>query len=1179
MPVRTLQRPSSVPKVVLVNRRPFVAAALLVLLPSAALAQVFVVPRRAERSAVNTFDFEWKHVDILVGPASTGVADAPERTAYPQPPGAPAGPATDAPATEAPADPMSPPLNPPDETRQTRSDPPSPGGMGALQASAPDGGTPGSDGGPITVPESPGPMQASVDGGADGGTTLTVEFADGGSPDGGPKYATSLGAATGGVRFYFYERERTVAERATPLIEEAYRYLVEQFQYVPTKTFPYILYNSYQEFLQTNVFFVQEGTLGVTSTEDLKLSLPYLGDHQLFEEISTHELAHQFTIQKVRTLADTEKTFGDPLQAIPLWFIEGLAEFYAKRGLDPEAEMLVRDLMVNPDLMKGYAFLDFFSPGPYGYLWIYKVGQTRVAFLEDEYGKGFTQRVLNESPRLVSAGKGSQALKFEELLERLTGDNPKKISARFENWMKRRAFKTYLGSEQAAPALDLLEERTGIVTALNSSPDGRLLLYRTIVPETGESRLYLVDPKAPQSAEKVVSDGQPGAESLHPIFGRNFALSKDNVAYVAEVNGRDVIYVRRYTYTAQQRTQDALERRSAIRTTVKRETSFSVDIDLGDTTAYRVGQHGLLGVASVAFSPDGQSLAFIGINEAGFRDVYVLSLAGGKNAQPVRLTNDQYTERQITWGPGGIVYTSDATSHRHFNLFRVQPTPGTPERLTTEDRDEADPVALPDGRIFFVAYRNSSSDLHELMPGGAIIRRSDLTTGVFEPGPGPEGSLWMLFHQSGERRPARLEAPKMLNLPTAGADVPAEPPVPLAARPLDNAQDYRPLAWENIEFGPFLGFAGAGSGGFFGQVFAMATDRLSDHAVLLNLAVYGSFELTDGVLLYVNQEKRSTWATGLFQSLRFRLDESFADENTTFFSGERYFGATGTLRYPLSSFFYLQGEATAGGASYFIDSYTAFRLNNPSFNGAGRDLYTPWMDANDEMRFQTELTGQVGYNNIRYHYATGPLSGSSALLEFTAGAQPFNEQTYSNVRLDLEHYFSVYGRTNLLFRAAGGTTFGGRYARSYYLSSFDTLRGVNFRDEDWLLGRHFAYSTVELQLPLNDLIRIAFLSDLEAVAAVDVGGVGNSSRQLWDRRVLDFVLGANIALGPLVLRLHFARPVDIGADAGKPDPGWVTNFSIGIAGLNGFFDQRGEARGKPTVMPPPGFIGGSRAGL
>jgi hypothetical protein len=1157
-----------------VNRRPASLAALLLLLPGAALAQVFVVPRRAEKSAVNTFEFEWRHIDILVGPEAKGEAEAPDRTA-PMAPGAPGGPVPAAPT--APPDVSGTqvvPTEPPQETEQVASAPPA-ASEGVPSAGAADGGTRDLDGGALAAQATLSPVLAAM--GADAGT---------GSADAGPKYATSLGAATGGVRFYFYERERQVAERATPMIEEAYRYLVEKFKYVPTETFPYILYNSYQEFLQTNVFFVQEGTLGVTSTEDLKLSLPYLGDHRLFEEISTHELAHQFTIQKVRTVAETKKSFGDPLQAIPLWFIEGLAEFYAKRGLDPEAEMLVRDLMVNPDLMRGYAYLDFFSPGPYGYLWIYKMGQARVAFLEETYGAGFTQKVLEESPRLVGGGgKEAPSVKFEELLERLTGDKPKQISAKFENWIKRRAFKDYLSAEQAAPAVEMMEERTGITTAMNSSPDGKVILYRTIIPDTGESRLYLVDPQVPDSSLKVVNDGAPGAESLHPIFGRNFALSKDKLVYVAESNARDVLYVQGYTRTAEQRTNEGLVRRGPVRSTgIERKTVSSVDLDLGDRKAYRVGQHGLLGVASVDFSPDGKWLAFIGINDAGIRDVYVLSLDEGEDAKPRKLTDDIYTERQLTWGPSGIIYSSDATSHRRFNLFRVKPdAPGSIERLTAHEEDHADPLALDDGRIFFVAFQDSSSDLHELMPDGSVVRRTDVVTGVFEPGPGPEGALWMLFHQSGERRPSLLRAPKMLNLPLAAAPQ-AAPPSPMAVFPLDKAEFYRPLARQNIDIGPIFGFAGAGSGGFFGQVFAMATDRMRDHALILNLAVYGSFELADGVLLYVNQEDRSTWGTGLFQSLRFRLDDTFLDKGVSFFSGERYFGAVGSLRYPLNTFLYLQGDVTLGGASYFVTPDTAFRLNNPKFFYSededldDEDLYADWLADNDQVRFQTELTAQLGYNTIRYHYATGPLSGSSALFEASVGSQPFNEEIYTNLRLDLERYFPIYGRTNLMLRAAGGTAFGGRYARSYFLSSFDTLRGVNFGDDNWLLGRHFVYSTIELQVPLNDIIRVAFLSDLEAIAGVDAGGVGNTADRLWERRTLDWVLGFNISLGPLLMRLHFARPVDIGAEAGKPDQGWVTNFSIGLAGLPGFFDQRGDVR--PPSFTPPGMTGGgARPGL
>ncbi|HET9451023.1 MAG TPA: tolB protein precursor protein, partial [Aggregicoccus sp.] len=530
------------------NRRPLALPLLsLLLLPALAGAQgIYVQPRQANRTAVRNFRFDWKHVDILVGPRAEGeVAPLNRRTHQGEVEDATGG--TPGPGGV-------------EETLPAAAQPQQPGidvpaaGSDEAAAGLPDGGTP--DAGVAA-----GGVAGGDGGTADGGMPAVASLSqlDGGSAgaaDGG--YARNLSAASGGVRLYFYEREREVAERAAPIIEDAYRYLVEQFRYVPTKTFPYILYSTYQEFLQTNLSPVSEGTLGFTSPEDLKLSLPYLGDHRLFEEVGAHELVHQFTIQKVRTVAEQHKVTGEPLGGMPLWFIEGLAEFYAKRGLDDEAEMLVRDLITNPDVRKGYAFLDFFSPGPYGFLWIYKFGQARVAFLEDVYGAGISQQILEESYKLVGGGRNSPGVKFEELLQSITGDDPKKISARFETWVKRRAFRSYLTAEQDAPALEPLKETDGFVTALNASPSGRVLLYRSVVPNTGESRLVLADPRAPERTKTVTGDGTPDVESLHPVFGRNFDLTDDTLAFVAEVNARDVIYVQRYTHAAQAQTPGTL---------------------------------------------------------------------------------------------------------------------------------------------------------------------------------------------------------------------------------------------------------------------------------------------------------------------------------------------------------------------------------------------------------------------------------------------------------------------------------------------------------------------------------------------------------------------------------------------------------------------------------------------
>jgi hypothetical protein len=130
-----------------------------------------------------------------------------------------------------------------------------------------------------------------------------------------------------------------------------------------------------------------------------------------------------------------------------------------------------------------------------------------------------------------------------------------------------------------------------------------------------------------------------------------------------------------------------------------------------------------------------------------------------------------------------------------------------------------------------------------------------------------------------------------------------------------------------------------------------------------------------------------------------------------------------------------------------------------------------------------------------------------------------------------------------------------------------------------LIGRHYFFSTAELQVPLNAIIRLLIVTDIEAIAGIDFGAVGQRAwndpqidplvgadslaglrsvwNDLWGARVLAPVVGLNFGLGPLVIRLHFARPLDIGAplpNAGSSE--WVTNFSIRILGFEGLLGKR-----------------------
>jgi hypothetical protein len=1183
-------------------RRWFAASMFGLLLSGSAFAQtVFVRPRTAGQNQVRYFDFEWRHIDILVGPkadkeAAPFIHKVPGTSASPiNPTATPGGtsPASPSPQVQGIA-PGKGDSNAPGIVLPPASD------AGIALPVESDGGTPAPVAG--TPDGGPGLATAPGDTGVDGGVALTGDAgtglaatADGGKPvaqaptDGGVPYAIDLGQRSGGVRLYFYEREREVAERAAGFITDSYRYLVEQFRYVPTQTFPYVLYSSYQEFLETNLFPLSEGTLGVTGTKDLKLTLPYFGDHRLFDEVGTHEMAHQFTIQKVRTLAEKSEIgiFGDPLDAIPLWFIEGLAEFYAHRGIDPETEMLARDLVVNPDPFRGYAMLDFFDEGPLSVLWIYKMGQARCAFFEQIYGKGTLQRILEASTGLVGRYRERAPVNdFKQLVERVTGDPPERISKRFEVWLKRKSFKSYLDADQEAPSFEPLtakEEHDVMADSIATSPDGNLMMFRTINPETGESRLMLLDRRVPERKEVVAADGRPGIESLHPIDGRSFALGTESLAFVAQSRGYDVIYWQELSARAQIRNLGASDRRLYPRSAApaygppmgdRDDTPWVVDFRLGRRRGFHLEKKGLVAAYSPSFSPDGKRLAFVGLDRKGVRDVYILEPGSGDDFTLRKATDDVYSERQTAWGAAGIVYSSDATPKGRYNLFRFQPDTQERVQLTAEDRDHFDPVVLPDGRVYFAAFHSGRSDLYEVV-GEQIIQRTDTPTGLFSVSAGPAGSMWALFHRGGTRRPVRIKSERLLSAATV-PQTPGGTPRLLPEYPIRTDVPYEKYALKNWELGQLVAYGGGaatadGRAVILGQLFALANDRLRNHALLLNVGIYGSFELTDGFLLYLNEEHRTSYGVGLFQSINFRFP-SFNNVPFSLTSGDRFFGATGSVRYPFNRFVHLEGGLSLGGVRYFIEPGVRDYLLDPSLFGSGEPLLTSWERQFAPMRFQTQLGARFGYDTLRLHRFTGPLTGDTFLLDGSASWQPSYRQFFGNARMDAAKYFAISGRANFHIRAAAGGTFGGQLAPQFYLSSWDTLRGVRFGDPAWLFGRHFLVTTAELQLPLNSLVRLVFLADVEGIVGVDFGAVDDRIRGLWDKRVLDAVVGLNFTLGPLLFRLHFARPFNTGAAAGMPvtDGSWVTNFSFGIAGLDMFFGKRQE---KQVWLPRAQMVG------
>jgi hypothetical protein len=972
-----------------------------------------------------------------------------------------------------------------------------------------------------------------------------------------------------GVRFYFYDREYPVARIAGALVRESWRYLTDRFQYKPSQRVPYILYNTYREFLETNVFAVQEGVLGVTSPQDLRMTLPYAGDRQLFKIVSTHEMTHQFQIQKVAERAASAGV-ESPIGAFPLWFTEGLAEYYAHdQQMDSDTEMFLRDIVLNPEGKIGYDFPTLEEDRPYSYYYTYKYGQAKLVFLSETYGERVIQSVLDQSPRLAGGGqrRGEVHENFMTLLGRIAGETPPQMNARWQTWARKRVMKTYLEAKQDVPDYTELKLPTDEVDGFTTTRDGNLIFFRGVDMETGRAKLELIDRRDPGSARQIAVDQHPGVESLHPILWSVMAVADNGIAWFSQSGDSDVLHYA------------PLDRREHKEPEAVR---VQVDLHLGPTQFINVIRDGLIEARDPTFSPDGTELAFYGLDRDGKIDIYVLNLKD-KEPHVRRLTDDLYSERDLNWGEDGIVYACDSTESGKFNIFRIDPVTGVRTRLTDSPVDQRYPIALPGEAVIYSSNSGGKSDLWFLQ-NGRTRRLTDFATGLTHAGLSPNGIYGQAWYGARFRlfeinSANLLSADDQEAIPTSYLAT-IDKPLPFPDEPIpQQSKGYSPLAigenWRIEGGGASVGGAGIGYAPV-GQGGVLFADIMRDRTALINLAIYGSFQLSDLLAFYVDKSERMVWGVGAFHTFEQGRDTQFPSAAkcygafTAANSGQAceilYLqsetGVEGLLSYPFSSYSRIDASARLMGVDRtFFDNFAFDRFGNPTANVPAADLAT--IRGGDP-----EGTAQISYGWDTTRYGPGGAIGGTSILATVGGGDlptRGSDGLFVFAQEDAIQSFRLVGRSKIDFRLASGLAQGSRFGRRFYLSSFDNLRGFRFGDSR-LLGDGYYVAQAEINLPLDILIRFAFFSGITGVIGFDFGGVVDTNKakqdyasqgysaahsaltEAWSNRTADYVLGVNFGLGPFELRVQFAHGIDVGGIVPEQDanghPTWVPNISL-----------------------------------
>ncbi|HYO46399.1 MAG TPA: BamA/TamA family outer membrane protein [Gemmatimonadota bacterium] len=803
------------------------------------------------------------------------------------------------------------------------------------------------------------------------------------------------------VDLYYYPDERELALIAIDYAEESFDALSRKFSYVPKERIPMVVFASHQHFEQTNIipFFLPEGVAGFTEFLKGRVALPFNGSYADFRHVIRHELVHVFQARKGAHLKRLHPS-GYEWNS-PLWFTEGLAEFWSGPW-NAEGDLVARDLLLNglvPDLQE----LDKYA----GSFAIYKLGQDAFEFLKERYGEERVVELLESEWKYQN---------FSTAFRKVYGVKLSDANEEWQRHLRERYFPQLAGEQPAGTTATpvVTQGRLNFTPAV--VPTGVLgpqpaLTYVTL--HSGYATIETADLSGlNEDLETVVTAGRSGDyETFHPLLSTIDVNREGKVAFVAKAGASDVLYL--------------------------------TDVRSGDREAEGRWDE-LVVLASPSWASDNRRIVFVGLSRAGYADLYLWDVVTNRLD---RLTNDRYLEMSPRWSPTGeeIVFASDRTPfgpEGARNLYLLDVGSRRIQPLTFGRWVDRDPDWSPDGsRVVFASDRSGTLDLYVVDRQGSGFRASSFAAGTMHPRwawlDGRDQIVFSAFeNQSYDiyRVDVPADAPETVAL-SVDPEVPGwkwEDVLPEAGKYVQ--RDYEREFGLDFASGA-LAFAEDGSRGQGAQMFF--SDLMGDHLIVAQVnAQQGRtniFSGFTGALTYVNLKKRLNWGVGAYRLRSFftsllgsEFDRPASAEGigirNDFF--EERWGAVGMLSYPISKF-----QRVETDVSFERNNLT--ELPNDLDNLDGLFLRDAWL-----------TIGSLGYVYDNSLWGpVGPVDGQRVNVTVSSVVNVTDSGIEStDLLVDARKYFRTSLNTTYAVRARGRFA-SGDVPTFYYLGGPSSLRG------------------------------------------------------------------------------------------------------------------------------------------
>lgn len=707
---------------------------------------------------------------------------------------------------------------------------------------------------------------------------------------------------------------------------------------------PLIFYNDHADFQQTNTISggVGVGTGGVTEAFKNRVIMPIALTNQATYQVLGHELVHAFQFNRI---LNGDSTSIQNLGNLPLWVVEGMAEYMSTGSVDPHTALWMRDAVLNDDVPT----IDQLNNPKY---FPYRYGHAFWSFLTGL-----------KSDRIIEPFFKSVAIfGVDNAIINVLGMNKKDFSTLWQEAINKQFKPMIEGKEKNVFGKPILDDKDGgqMNISPSISPDGKYVLF-TSERNLFSTDIFLADATNGQIMKTVASTARGGNVDFFDFLESSGAWSPDSkrVALVGFKRGRNVLLIK------------------------SPFTGKTVDeFNLGDLPAF----------SNPSWSPDGKTIVVSGLKE-GHTDLYSFNI---RTRTLKQLTDDKYSEIQPTWSEDGqtLYFSTDQKAWENgrtygrltFNLASIDIVSGV---VTHYDdvfpgADNLNPQVDTAGNIVFLSNPDGYRNMYRYdLKTKEVTQLTDLAVGItgishYSPAISVDRKrdriLYTLYNKRGYsiyRGTSKDFLDKKVDpkeVTYAAAQLPRLNPAVKSVIDQQIGAIDQVIAGEtaSLQEVPFkskfkLDFLSGGGGlgvgnnlfgtnaGMAGGVQAMFSDILGNNQVIANVALNGQIQDFGGMVTYINRKGKFQWGGSLMHIPYpyYSYDSTYL-ENTNAgpavvdqYSVYRIFqsGATGFVQYPFSSTLRAEAEMDFTRISQSLRKIREYSQYDPRFfDGRGQSL-------------------------------------------------------------------------------------------------------------------------------------------------------------------------------------------------------------------------------------------------